>query len=109
VTEKQKIYQIHRFRYQSARHANIDGSLLSVPSQNPNLDSSHLQRMYRIRYAILEFIFNGSCAKQEKIFLDQFRSLIQSFSTTINSIRSLIVNSNPLFVFFLWNVSECDA
>jgi hypothetical protein len=51
--------------------------------------------MDRIRDSVLELILDSSGTKEEHIAFDELSSIIQSFSTTINGVRSLIVNLRP--------------
>ncbi|KAI6767160.1 hypothetical protein HG531_011520 [Fusarium graminearum] len=90
-----------------ATHTDIDGSLLSISSKNPDLDVSLLQSVDCLGNTILKTILNGSGAKQEKVLLNDFRGLVD-FISTVTTDRHLgsVVNLVPFLEFVLWNFSH---
>lgn len=74
-----------------------------------HLDPSHLQCMYRIRNAILEFIFDSRCPEQEHILLDQLRSTVESLRASVDRCSSLLIYGSPLAVLNLRDVTVGNA
>lgn len=76
---------------------------------NPHLNPSHLQRMYRIRHAILELIFDSRCPEQEHILLDQLRSTVKGFRPSVDCCSRLLIYGGPLTVLDFRDVAVGNA
>ena len=72
-------YQVHRFRNQATRQADIDSRFLTITGQDPDLDVGLLQGVNRLRHAVLKAIFDSGSSEEVKVVFNEFRGLVQLF------------------------------
>lgn len=97
----------HVFAEQLAAHADVDGSFLSVASQNPDLDAGLLEGVDRLWDAVLQPIFDGRGAEEVKVLLDELGGLVQLFSTiTTDGRLRLVVDLIPLLELVLRDLAH---
>jgi len=101
--------KVHRLRDQSTRHSNIDSCLLAIPSEYPDLDTSHLESMNRIWNSFLQLVFNCRRTEEEHFLLNDFSRLIQRVAATIDRLRRLIIDRGPFLVLLLWYIPVGEA
>lgn len=101
--------KVHGLRDQATRHSDVDGCLLAITSEHPDLDASHLESMDRIGNSFLQLVLDRRRAEEEHVLLDDFSRLIQSFTATIDCLCRLIIDRGPFLVLLLWYISVGEA
>lgn len=87
---------LHLCVQQLTREANVDCSLDLVPSEDPDLDASSLDKLKRVSDLILEFVFDGSRANQIEVDLNLLRDFVHVFLSIACRGQSSLVLLAPL-------------
>ena len=82
---------------------------MSSVSQATHLDTGHLQRMNRVRHALLKFVLDSGRPQEEHVSLDELCRLVQRITTSVDRGSCLVIDRRPLAVLGLWDVARRDA
>lgn len=95
--------QGHILADELARHSDIDSSLLSVASQNPDLDARSLESVDSLWDTVLKPVFNGSSTEEEEVLFNEFGGLVEFLASVVDCRSGLVVDPRPLLVLVLGN------
>ena len=79
---------------------------MAVTSEDPDLDTGHLQSVNGVGNAILELVLDGGRAEEEEVALDELGSLVQGLATSVDRRGGFVVDRDPLAVLLLRDVAR---
>ena len=109
ASTRKRTHQAHRLGNETTRHADVDGRLLPVARQDPHLDAGLLQRVDRVRHALLQLVLDGRRAEQKQVALDDLGRLVERLGAAVDGRSGAGMDRGPLAVLVLGNVAHRDA